>query len=308
MIIKGSPTLDHFSKALEASVNSTSCQNSLYQIHAAPDSLQTDIEIFEELIKTSKQSLVLIHRPDELVLNLDLLNGLEKTTHHKFIFFGDLGLQHPIYKKLNYHILPHPYLSIEITSLEYPHTVGSFTSWGEMRDLKHYLDLVLAFRDLDTKNIQFNIGGTLNKQSLTPQKFLDWLKKSQYNPAQSLYLQETVQIKTEPFIPAFNTQLYHLNGKKRLGESSGSLHRGITIPIIFEANHIEKFEGISLIKIKADEDLSSIEYKRAAQDIINLSQNRSLLESTLSKNLDYAKTNLPQHFCENLKAIFNQTT
>lgn len=308
MIIKGSPTLDHFSKALEACVDSMSCQNSLYQIHAAPDSLESDIEIFKELIQTSEPSLVLIHRPDELVLNLDLLNYLKKTTHHKFIFFGDLGLQNSIYNKLNYHILPHPYLSIETTSLAYPHTVGSFTSWGEMRDLKHYLDLVLAFRDLDTTNIQFKIGGTLNKQSLTPQKFLDWLKKSQYNPAQSLYLQETVQIKIEPFIPTFNTQLYHLNGKKRLGESSGSLHRGITIPVIFEANHIEKFEDISLIKINADQNLQSIDYKRASQDILNLSQNRNSLESTLSRNLDYAKTNLPQHFCEKLKTIFKQTT
>lgn len=81
-----------------------------------------------------------------------------------------------------------------------------------------------------------------------------------------------VKVVDGPFVPHFNVQLYHLKGKKRYGESSGSLHRGISIPVVFEANGAERLENIRCIKIKADDDLHLINFEEAAAETLELAE------------------------------------
>jgi hypothetical protein len=115
-------------------------------------------------------------------------------------------------------------------------------------------------------------------------------------------LPKNVETTKQYFVPHFNVQLYHLHGKKRWGESSGSLHRGISVPVIFEANGAERLEGVRVVKIDADDDLRQIDFKKAADEIARIAAQG--IESALACNLAAAKKNSLAAFAQNVLECF----
>jgi hypothetical protein len=70
----------------------------------------------------------------------------------------------------------------------------------------------------------------------------------------------------------FNLQLYHLNGEVRRGESSGSLHRGVSIPVILEMNGAEVLEDLRVVKVPYANpvDADKADWGAAAEEIVSL--------------------------------------
>ncbi len=254
----------------------------LVQIHGSPAAKQEDEEILLETRSLKVPKLYLIHRPDELLLNPNLLSFFETNNNVKLLFLGDLIFRFPFWEERRMHakILPHPQLDLSMPLKDKKAIVGSYTSWGEMRDVNHYISLVELLKDSEL--FQFKIGGPgLNNKKIP----------------------KHIQISEEYFAPHFNVQLYHLFGKKRFAESSGSLHRGISIPIIFEANGAERLEGNRVIKIEADDDLKSIYYTKAAQEIKSMLNEG--IDNILEFNLAMAKRNSISNFTNSIVKIFH---
>lgn len=287
--IFGSLSLKHFTDRLIKAFSTLSGSDflfDLYQIHGAPHSFEEDKFLISELKKSPRPFLILIHRPDELLIRPELVKFFEDDPKIKIIFLGDLMLMHPFWKERQEYIrvLTHPYLDHSLpTKIEGAFTIGSYTSWGEMRDLKHFLNLV---DELKNPRFMAMVGGTLNGLPLT----------------QSMLGRDDIKVMPDFFMPHFNVQLYHLMGKKRLGESSGSLHRGISIPVIFEANGMERLENIRAIKVTADNDLGDIDFKSAALQIAQLSD--GAIENWINHNLASARTNTPERFASEICIFF----
>lgn len=278
--IRGARTLDKFTSELMKGFDQLPEEDylfDLFQIHASAQSIAEDKAILEEIKNYAAAKIILIHRPDELLLNPDLKLAFEQNPEWKIVFLGDLALQDPFWKKREsfIEVIPHFYTNLNTAPKASHYTVGTFTSWGEMRNLEHYFELVKALKQTKlASSMQFLIGGTLNGVKLTAADIKD----------------EAIKLSEDAFIPHFNVQLYHLNGKKRLGESSGSLHAGVSIPVIFEANGMERIEGVSVIKIAANEDLSQINYTAAAGEI-SLMIEQQEVEKQLKHNLRQARLN-----------------
>jgi hypothetical protein len=291
--ILGAASLDRFSQELQRGFEQVGAPDNLfelYQIHAAPHSLTDDLQIISTFKQSKKNKLLLIHRPDELLLNSELTKFIAEENDLKIILLGDLTLNIPFWDKLRSHIqvIPHPYFSLNLPEKSPKYSVGSFTSWGEMRKVEHYLGLMNELLQLPVADqIQAKIGGTHLERSLV--------------------LNPKIEITETPFIPHFNVQLYHLMGAKRVGESSGSLHTGISIPVIFEANGIERTEGVRVIKIAADENLAMINYRDAALEIASLIEKHQI-EEVLKFNLKQAQSNTAINFATRAIEFFSAST
>lgn len=168
-------------------------------------------------------------------------------------------------------VVPHPFLSLERPPHASKPIVGAFTAWGEMRKLEHFEQLVAH---LDPARFEFRVGGPGSGSDVAP------------------------------FVPHFNVQLYHLHGRKRFGESSGSLHRGVTVPVIFEANGAERLEGLTCVKVPADDSLTQIDFAHAAREI-----ERMDLNTALRVNEVQAKANTPEVFARKIaEALTSRST
>ncbi len=258
--------------------NVEASQYHLVQLHGSPQARDEDLQILKESSQLKYPKIYLVHRPDEILSLPAFISHFNSETDARFVLLGDLVLQTPFWRQRldQIKIIPHPYLDFSLPP-EGKSIVGSFTSWGEMRDIKHFIALAEAL--MPSNPFHFKIGGT----GLEGKKIPDF-----------------IEITKEMFVPHFNVQLYHLNGKKRYGESSGSLHRGISVPIIFEANGMERIENIKVIKIAADDELKKIHFEDAAQQILNLEANG--LWEALKTNKQNALKNSPQSFA---KAVLN---
>lgn len=281
--LKGPKTLNHFSETFSSLLSRFSVDMDIIQIHASPHSVDEDEELLKYAERSSRPRVFILHRPDELLLRPQLRSFFEKKPEEKLIFLGDLVFKYDFWniRKNFSKVVPHPYLDVSLpTSSSGKYIIGAYTSWGEMRQLKHYIQLIEEISALD-KNQKFiyMIGGTQDGERL---KSFD----------------SRIAIKSGPFIPHFNVQLYHLNGKKRYCESSGSLHRGVTIPVIFEANGIERVEGINVIKIEANDKLTEINFNKAAQEILTLID--SGFELLIKQNHEKALLNSVDSFLEQI--------
>lgn len=285
--IFGASTLKHFTQSLESGFRQLNLPQNpdfeIFQIHASPHSVQEDLELLKQAKLSKSKKIFLLHRPDELLTVPELRAFFAENPSASIVVLGDLVLNLDFWRERQafMHVIPHPFLSLDfppVTPGKY--VIGSFTSWGEMRQLEHFFELV---KSLPADQFEFWVGGTLNGKEMTPEMIPDPIK-----------------LKVEPFVPHFNVQLYHLHGKKRIGESSGSLHRGISIPVIFEANGIERTEGLKVIKIAADEDLNHPDYQYAAQQIIHLA---SAIDDHLRFNFDLASKNLTKDFATSFLKI-----
>lgn len=291
ILIHGAKTLTKFTNELLSGFDSAEGEDysfELFQFHASPNSLNEDLEILEKFKLCKLPKIILIHRPDELLLNNSLRNFFERYSETKIILLGDLVLQDPFWKsrETDITIIPHFYFSLTLP----PNNVtilGSYTSWGEMRDVRHFENLVFALKNVGSNvEIDFRIGGTLNGELISISNFHN----------------ADIQVVDDFFIPHFNIQLYHLNGKKRLGESSGSLHTGISIPIIFEANGMERIEEIHVVKIEASEDLTNINYEKAAREIVFAIENK-VVDKLIASNLKSARLNTSVDFANQVISI-----
>jgi len=267
----GSQTLNLFSAAIEHPIAKISKNINLIQIHGCASSFEEDLRILNNSSLLNNK-VYLIHRPDEILEYPDLLTHLSPSS--TIVQFGDLLINHPFWQKFkDRHVIAHPFLSMNMPKkVENKIIVGSFTSWGEMRSLEHFFALKEELLKTPSANrLLFWAGGPGSGSEL---KF---------------------------FIPHINVQLYHLHGKKRLGESSGSLHRGVSVPVIFEANGVERIEGLKVIKIEADPDLNNIDFKAAAKSISELVE--SHLDEWLIYNASIAKSNCPETFCNAISKL-----
>lgn len=272
------------------------------QIHASPFSLREDLRFIDVCLRSPNPTVTLVHRPDELILAETLLEKVTALKPQTVILMGDhipeafrSAVTSPI------EIIPHPYTDLSLPSTLQPVVIGTFTSFGEVRRLKDVLGVFDAIRNVAgaaTPNIRFALGGIFDEKSLTKALLIE-----QGSREFSTSLLDSIDVRDEPFLPHFHTQLYHLHDRKRYCESSGSLHRGISIPVIFEANNIEHVEGIRVIKVAADDDLQRVEYREAAQKILQLIASDKISE-WLNHNHQRALKNQPSHFARRLQLAF----
>jgi hypothetical protein len=255
----------------------------LVQLHGSPQAKDEDERLLAETSKLEIPKIYLIHRPDEIISNSRFVSCFENDEAAQFILLGDLVLEMPFWAKRTSRVtvIPHPYLDFSMPPREGRAIVGSFTSWGEMRKLEHFVRLAEALKG--APHLQFKIGGTGLDRAKVP---------------------SFIEITENFFVPHFNVQLYHLNGRKRFGESSGSLHRGVSIPVIFEANGMERLENIMAIKVAADDDLNNIDFAQAASQIAALDS--LSLHSWLEHNKRSAVKNSPQAFARAVLRCFHE--
>jgi hypothetical protein len=289
ILVHGAKTLEKFTSELLSGFDSAEGNDyafELFQIHASPNSLEEDKSILKRYIDCKGPKIILIHRPDELLLCPELKLSFEQNPQWKLIFLGDLALRDSFWKqrKSQIEVIPHFYSSLISAPKSSLYTIGTFTSWGEMRKLEHYFNLVDALKQSkQASSMQFIIGGTLDGAKLSASDIRD----------------EAIKISEESFIPHFNVQLYHLHGKKRLGESSGSLHAGVSIPVIFEANGMERIEEVKVIKIAANDDLSQIDYASAAGEISAMIEQHGV-DTHIKHNLRQARLNTSVDFANSV--------
>lgn len=266
-------TLASFTEAIRPGLVNLGGSTTLIQIHGSPAARDEDRSLLDRAREISGSKVFLLHRPDEILLDAELRRYFELHPESRLLFLGDLIYRETFWaqRRALCRVIPHPQLDLSLPTPSVKLIVGAFTSWGEMRDPRHYFELVNHL-SLDPK-FEFRIGGT---------------------GLEGVSVPKTVQITTEPFVSHFNVQLYHLQGRKRYGESSGSLHRGVSIPVIFEANGAERLEGLHVIKIQADDELQTIEFARAADEIMSLTA--AEFEQALRENWNAASRNSVARF------------
>lgn len=283
--IRGARTLTAFTESIAKGfleVPGGDAGFELVQIHGSPQSAEEDQAILRQLQPNSPRK-ILIHRPDELLLNEKLKTYFSENPKERLVFLGDLTFRDQFWKDREAYseVVPHPFTDLTLPSREKGrYVVGAFTSWGEMRKLEHFLSLI---EELKNTTLLFKVGGTLNGVPLRPGD-----------------VGANVVLSHEPFVPHFNVQLYHLHGRKRYGESSGSLHRGVSIPVIFEANGAERLEQLAVVKIAADDELKVIDFKEGARRITSLVNEG--IETSLARNFQSALQNSPIHFAQAILA------
>ncbi len=261
--------------------SSSTYEYGLVQIHGAPAALEEDKLILKESLNAHFPLIYLIHRPDELLESSTLMELLNYQKSKRFCLLGDLVFRLPFWQlhRLQCTVIPHPFMDITMPPPSAPFVVGSYTSWGEMRKLEHYLALVDNLRSFG--KFEFKVGGSgIDKRKLPTD----------------------VLVSEKFFVPHFNVQLYHLFGKKRLGESSGSLHKGISVPVIFEANGAERIENFFAIKIRANDKLLDIDFAGASVEIKKMVDSNLIL--ALEHNQAQAMENSPDAFAKALLKIF----
>jgi hypothetical protein len=99
--------------------------------------------------------------------------------------------------------------------------------------------------------------------------------------------------------PLFNVQLYHLRGRIRTGESSGSVHEYPCIPVIVEMNGAERLEELEVIKLPYlnQADINSVDFASGAEQIAAAIQSRRV-KTMLNRNIDAAKRLSPHEIAK----------
>lgn len=283
--IHGARTLKSFTAMINEGFKALSevdDQFELVQIHGSPESLVEDKFILSQLNPQPK--IFLLHRPDEILLDSELKYFFETHPLQKIVLLGDLILKDPFWnaRREFIKVIPHPFLDLNLpVKSRDQFVIGSFTSWGEMRKLEHFFSLLDELKKTSVwDSLCPRIGGTIEGTIL-----------------RTSHVDHQIEVSSDFFVPHFNIQLYHLGGKKRLGESSGSLHRGVGIPVIFEANGTERLEDLRVIKVIADNELSNIDFTKAALDIEDLIL-KNRVDEVLLHNLASAQRNSPTLFAQ----------
>ena len=101
--------------------------------------------------------------------------------------------------------------------------------------------------------------------------------------------------------------MYYLNDKVRTGESSGSVHSSVGVPVILEMNGSEVIEDLKVIKVPygSVDDINSVDFKAGAELIIDSINNQSykeMLEHNLNQSKKFSSAYVGNLYIE----LFNQ--
>jgi hypothetical protein len=269
----------------------------IIQIHGAPAARKADLEIIQNLPKTTSRlagCVILLHRPDEIRDTIpqlkSILSAVPVTTG--LAMLGDLLIDDPFYQlpRLSRRVIPHGFFTIDTEIASAPIIIGSHTTWGEMRSLKRALQLLKAIAEVGPRNPIIGYLGGAPAEVLSRDSVSDLL--AQLDPGNVFTLRDLeVKLWREEFLSAtpstiflhagnpppkfdvtFNVQLYHYGEHIRMGESSGSLHASSGIPVIFEMNGSERIENLKTVKVPYSNPkcADAADMKSAGRQIVTL--------------------------------------
>lgn len=289
----------------------------IYQLHGAPQAESDDLLIMNLMKKALsdksdiRKKVIMIHRPDEIKKFTELKELLRKSVHKfGFVNYGDNHINDEFFSsdKVIKRVIPHGFSSKirNIPEKDKPIMIGSHTSWGEMRSLGHAFTLIgeVFDRSRGEKTILGYVGGkpvellkipTLEKEY--KKIFGDYRIKlkdaNQFDIKKPTNEKNVILINQEDselsyYNPTFNIQMYYLGDRIRTGESSGTIYRSISIPVIFEMNG--SLDDLRTIKVPYTDvnNIKSIDLASGAEKIVEVIQNGSYLEM-LNHNLQQAK-------------------
>ncbi len=319
VFIHGAKTLEKYTKGLLVQgFNSNSwkvkedAKNILYQIHGAPQSEEDDNVILRKIKqdftkKDSAKRVILLHRPDEIQLRLPKLREILQSANKPIglTFLGDMHISDSFFKAPNLvkKVIPHGFFKISEKLQIDPIIIGSHTTWGEMRSIEHIFKLLgEVFRK--SGSIIGYVGGKPNDQleidfltkewnkhnSNIPVTFLDANKDVTPSSRKNVIFVDSENIEPEGFGLSFNAQLYYLSNKVRTGESSGSVHSSVGVPVILEMNGSEVIEDLNVIKVPygSKDDIGTVDFKDGAKLILDSIRNYSY-KDMLKHNLAQSK-------------------
>lgn len=311
------------------------CPGSIYQIHGSVSATSDDETIIVLLQKELAENpdnpvVVLLHRPDEIQDRLPHLQELMTESPRIFglVFLGDMHIDDQFYatSMAKKKIIPHCFFDVISTPLKSDIIViGTHTTWGDMRDPIHVLKILgEVFRLSPDKPAYGYLGGkpaneldlnTLRKTFVRffPDVEVDFQDAHSFQELRPTDKRNIIFVDTKNQQPdsleiTFNTQLYFYGDKVRTGESSGSLHAGVNIPVILEMNGSEKIERLDVIKVPYDTHtmaIKSADFSRAAaliNDVINsgsyITSLKNNLEQAQNFNNVHVTTQLNELMCE----------
>lgn len=283
----------------------------VFQLHGAPQS-EKDDKVIMELIEAALgkndgvKKVILLHRPDELQKYTDLPNILSHTVQ-KFglVFFGPRFAKDKFYPsntKILKKVIPHGFFPLESHQKlfqENPVVIGSHTTWGEMRSVEHALRLlgeVFVLNSKYKKNIVGYLGGKPAEQlqigylksvceKINPEVSIAFLDVRQYSSfeeirntcASNIVFIDALDAQPSFFSLTFNAQMYYFGNVIRLGESSGSAHSMVSIPVVAEINDADLVEDMRLIKVPYGNanDINTLDFKQGAKRIVDSIDNNS---------------------------------
>lgn len=291
---------------------SNEAENVVIQIHGAPQSEKDDKVILEaikrDIIKADQlKRIILLHRPDEIQLRFPELKEILKSARKPtgLTFLGDIHINDNFFNAPNLvkRVIPHGFFTLSGKLQIDPVVVGSHTTWGEMRSIEHIFRLLGEIFKLDSSIVGY-VGGKPRDQlemehlknewtRLNPNLQANFLNVDQYRSDSSQKNEIFVDLENiEPknFGLSFNVQMYYLNGEVRTGESSGSAHSSVGVPVILEMNGSEAIENLKVIKVPygSKEDINSVDFKAGAKLVLDAVVSKSY-EAMLNHNLAQSK-------------------
>lgn len=297
--ILGAPSLMRFTRHLEKgfvtngwSIDASS-KNVLLQIHGSPSTETDDKNLLQNIVNFSSDSkynlLVLVHRPDEIKDRhpefKHILAGIQSPI--VLCFLGDFFVNDPFYihKNVTNAVVPHGFFDFEPRLQKAPIVMGTHTTWGEMRSTDHLLKLLGHIFRQHLEYVVGYLGGTPENMldvSKLQRQFHDEFPDLSINfalfdneiSAESKNIIFVNPTKAEPanLGVTFNTQMYYYGNKIRTGESSGSAHTMLSIPVVLEMNGSERLENLKVVKIpyKNVDDINSVDIANGAKQIVEI--------------------------------------
>jgi len=304
--------------------------SALIQIHGSPEAEKHDRVLLavarERLLTVSSPTALLLHRPDEIGQRFGKeLSGwrFDAKARAAFVLLGTMfkGASFLSSTGLPVEVIPHGFFKTEEIFQESPIIIGAHTGWGEMRSLEHATRLLAEiFKRSDGLPIVGYLGGGPKRElALTKIEELlvaaglgafELVQASQLRLPLELANHPRIIVSHEGDLPpglalTFNLQLYHLGGAVRRGESSGSLHRGVSIPVILEMNGAEILEDLRVIKVPyADPgNASSADWGAAADRVVSMVKSGQF-KAQLAHNAGQAKKFSPFVVAERYLELF----
>jgi hypothetical protein len=294
----------------------------IFQLHGAPQAESEDRAIIDEMRrclknKTIAAKVVILHRPDELKKFPELSKILSSSVQKVgLVFLGDKFIGDTFYSSRTgvnviKEVIPHGFFDMESARKKLqkdPVVIGSHTSWGEMRSIDTALKIlsnVFAMNQGRDRTIIEYLGGKpshmLNARYLdglrcsAPGVKFKFLSSHDYdsikavlrgNERENIILIDDLDKQPDYFSLTYNIQVYHYGTAIRLGESSGSLHTTVSIPVVIEMNAAEKSENLMVVKIPYSDasDINSIDLREGSRIIIDSIYDRRY-EGVLEHNL-----------------------
>lgn len=276
----------------------------LVQLHGAPHSVEDDLAIVELLpVLIAKERIrgygLLIHRPDEIQSRTELFSNPKILADALFVaLLGTMHLQDDwlVQAGVPVHAISHGFVSSKPPPLRAPLVVGSHTRRGEMRRVDDAATLIVnVLNRSEPGSVVGYIGGEgaemygcgasiATSGTMAADSEIEIV--SDYGMVRGAARKRVLVVNPRPIQPpelrtVFNVQLYHLNGRLRTGENSGSLHHYPSIPIIFEMNGAEVMEDLKVIRVPYKNGSHGVigDFSSAADEIIDWIQTDRLKKS-----------------------------